>query len=98
MIGISEQGRTGRQNASANNLVYANARYDWSLKNGLSHSGTVSAAPQLVDAGEAGAPAVKPGSGSPAVGRGSPVNAESTDFEGRPRTAREGYDIGAFQH
>ena len=97
-IGISEQGRTGRLNAYANNLVYANSRYDWSLKNGLSHSGTVSAAPQLVDAGEAGAPAVKPGSGSPAVGRGSPVNAESTDFEGRPRTAREGYDIGAFQH
>jgi hypothetical protein len=97
-IGISEQGRTGRLNAYANNLVYANSRYDWSLKNGLSHSGTVSAAPQLVEAGEAGTPAVKPGSDSPAVGRGSPVNAESTDFEGRPRTEREGYDIGAIQH
>jgi hypothetical protein len=97
-IGISEQGRTGRLNSYANNLVYANARYDWSLKNGLSHSGTVSQAPQLVDAGEADTPAVKPGAGSPAVGRGSPVNAESTDFEGRPRTAREGYDIGAVQH
>ncbi len=96
-MGISEQGRTGRQNAYANNLVFANSRYDWRLKNGLTHTGTVSEAPQLVEAG-AGTPAVRPAADSPAVGRGSPAYAESTDFDGRPRNANEGFDIGALQH
>jgi hypothetical protein len=97
-FGISEQGKTGKKNSYRNNLVYGNRAYNWSLKNGLKHSDTVSEAPKLVGISTEDAPALQPASTSPAVGRGSPDHAESTDFHGRPRNARAGYDIGAFQH
>lgn len=91
-MGISEQGQTGRNNSYRNNLVYQNASYDWRLKNGLTHSGTVSAAPLFIDA------SLKLAPGSPAIGRATPALAESIDFAGRPRDAKAGYDIGALQH
>ena len=96
-MGISEQGRTGKNNSYRNNLVYRNARFNWSLKNGLTHSGTVSSAPLFV--GEnASVPNLKPSRSSPAVGQASPTHAASTDFDGRARNASTGYDIGAYQH
>lgn len=96
-MGISEQGKTGKNNSYRNNLVYRNARFNWSLKNGLTHTGTVSSAPLFV--GENGnVPNLKPSRSSPAVGQASPTHAASTDFEGRARNARTGYDIGAYQH
>ncbi|MBZ2209681.1 right-handed parallel beta-helix repeat-containing protein [Massilia sp. R798] len=96
-MGISEQGRTGKNNSYRNNLVYRNARFNWSLKNGLTHSGTVSSAPLFV--GEnASVPNLKPSRSSPAVGQASPAHAASTDFDGRARNASTGYDIGAYQH
>ena len=97
-MGISEQGRTGLNNSYRNNLVYQNRRYDWLLNNGLKHSGTVSAAPLFAGSSRAATPNLRPGAGSPAIGRASAAYAESTDFEGRPRNARAGYDIGAYQH
>lgn len=96
-MGISEQGKTGKNNSYRNNLVYRNARFNWSLKNGLTHTGTVSSAPLFV-AEDASVPNLKPSSSSPAVGQASPTHAASTDFEGRARNARTGYDIGAYQH
>ena len=97
-MGISEQGQTGRHNSYRNNLVYQNSCYDWRLKNGLIHTGTVSAAPLFVDNSRNSTPSLKLSSASPAVGRASPTYAESVDFAGRPRDARAGYDIGALQH
>jgi parallel beta-helix repeat protein len=97
-MGISEQGKTGLNNTYRNNLVFQNSSYDWRLKNGLQHSGTVSAAPQFVGNARSLQPNLHPGSGSPAIGKASALHAESTDFEGRPRNAQAGYDIGAFQH
>ena len=97
-MGISEQGKTGLNNTYRNNLVYQNSSYNWRLKNGLQHSGTVSSAPQFVGDARSVQPRLRPSSSSPAVGRASPEHAESTDFEGRPRNARAGYDIGAYQH
>ncbi|RJG27664.1 DUF1565 domain-containing protein [Massilia cavernae] len=97
-IGISEQGRTGVNNAYRNNLVYNNSRYNWRLKNGLTHSGTVSAPPLFVAELLSGTPELKPSGASPAVGQATPAHAASTDFAGRSRNARTGYDIGAFQH
>ena len=91
-------GKTGRNNTYRNNLVYQNARYDWQLKNGLTHTGTVSSAPLFVDNSRAASPSLKLSASSPAVGRATPTHAESTDFAGRPRDARAGYDIGALQH
>lgn len=97
-MGISEQGQTGRNNSYRNNLVFQNAVYDWRLKNGLTHTGTVSAAPLFVDSARSSNPTLKLSPVSPAVGRATPVYAESIDFAGRPRDAKAGYDIGALQH
>ncbi|WP_426207808.1 right-handed parallel beta-helix repeat-containing protein [Massilia sp. TWP1-3-3] len=97
-MGISEQGQTGRNNTYRNNLVYQNARYDWRLQNGLSHTGTVSAAPLFLDNSRSSDPSLKLSADSPAVGHATPEYAESIDFAGRPRDARAGYDIGALQH
>lgn len=96
-MGISEQGRTGTNNSYRNNLVYRNARFNWSLKNGLTHSGTVSSPPLFVGE-DASVPNLRPSRSSPAVGQASPSHAATTDFEGRARNSRTGYDIGAYQH
>lgn len=96
-MGISEQGRTGRNNSYRNNLVYRNGRFNWRLKNGLTHSGTVSSPPLFVGE-DAAVPNLKPSRSSPAVGQASPTHAATTDFEGRSRNSRTGYDIGAYQH
>lgn len=96
-MGISEQGRTGKNNSYRNNLVYRNSRFNWSLKNGLTHTGTVSSPPLFV-AEDSNVPNLKPSRSSPAVGQASATHAASTDFEGRARNSRTGYDIGAYQH
>lgn len=96
--GISEQGKTGLNNSYRNNLVFQNASYDFRLKNGLKHTGTVRAAPMFVDDPRGAKPNLKISAGSPAVGKATPDLAESTDFDGRARDARAGYDIGALQH
>ncbi len=98
VMGISEQGKTGNNNSYRNNLVYQNSRYDWKLKKGLSHSGTVAAAPEFLASARAERPNLKLSASSPAIGRGTPSHADSIDFEGKPRNASAGYDIGAYQH
>ncbi len=97
-MGISEQGRTGKNNSYRNNLVFQNASYDWQLKNGLRHEGTVSSAPQFVAHGRSGILDLRLSSASPAIGRATATHAEDADFAGRPRNSAAGYDIGAFQH
>ena len=98
VMGISEQGKTGQNNTYRNNLVYQNSRYDWRLKNGLTHSGTVNAPPEFQASARSSKPNLKLTASSPAIGRATPSHAESTDFEGKPRNAAAGYDIGAYQH
>jgi hypothetical protein len=95
--GISEQGKTGKGNTYRNNLVFQNT-YNWTLKNGLSHSGTVTSAPYFLAYGKSGTPNLKPSTSSPAIGRGNASYAHPTDFMGRPRNYTTGFDIGAFQH
>lgn len=97
-MGISEQGRTGLNNSYRNNLVYQNSRYNWRLKNDLPHSDTVSAPPKFIAHDGLGQLNLKLSADSPAIGKGTPELAESTDFEGRARNAGAGYDIGAYQH
>ncbi|SHG73865.1 right-handed parallel beta-helix repeat-containing protein [Massilia sp. CF038] len=97
-MGISEQGKTGPNNSYRNNLVYQNSRYDWHLKNGLRHNDTVSAAPLFVADGRSARPNLRLQRLSPAIGKATPAQADSTDFEGKPRNAGAGFDIGAFQH
>jgi hypothetical protein len=95
--GISEQGRTGKKNTYRNNLVYQNS-YNWTLKNGLKHSATVTSAPYFISYTRSGTPNFKLTLSSPAIGRGTPVHAHTTDFAGKPRNAKTGFDIGAYQH
>ncbi|NHZ81324.1 DUF1565 domain-containing protein [Massilia sp. CCM 8695] len=97
-MGISEQGRTGRNNSYRNNLVYKNSSYDWHLRNGLTHSGTVSSAPLFVGDTKVALPNFSLSASSPAIGRATPVHAAATDFNGRPRNVFSGFDIGAYQH
>lgn len=95
--GISEQGKTGTHNTYRNNLVYQNT-YNWTLQNGLSHSGTVSSAPLFAGYTRSGTPNLHLSSSSPAIGRGTSTYALSIDFDGKPRNWSTGYDIGAYQH
>ena len=97
-MGISEQGKTGAHNSYDNNLVSGNTTYDWRLKNGSSHSGTVSSAPLFADYARSGTLDLTLSASSPAIGRGSPAQAYPVDFLGRPRNAGTGFDIGAYQY
>jgi hypothetical protein len=97
-MGISEQGQTGTSNTYRNNLVVQNSTYNWRLKNGLTHSATVSSAPLFVAYTRTGTPNLRLTSSSPAIGRGSPTHADPVDFLERPRNYSTGFDIGAYQH
>lgn len=97
-MGISEQGDTGPHNRYRNNLVFQNSHYNWRLKNGLGHSATVTAAPLFVSPPGSARPNLRPGPGSPAIGRATAEQASGSDFDGRPRNAQAGFDIGAYQH
>ncbi|CUI09154.1 DUF1565 domain-containing protein [Massilia antarctica] len=97
-MGVSEQGKTGMNNVYRNNLVFQNATYNWRLKNGLQHSGTVSSDPLFVSYTRTGTPDLRLSSSSPAIGRGTPTEALDYDFLENPRNADTGFDIGAYQH
>ncbi|MES2016975.1 MAG: DUF1565 domain-containing protein [Pseudomonadota bacterium] len=97
-MGISEQGTTGTGNRYTNNLVYQNATYNYSLKNGLQATSAVSAPPQFAAYTRTGTPDLHVLATSPAVGKGTATNALTSDFDGKPRNATTGYDIGAYQH
>lgn len=97
-MGISEQGQTGTGNRYTNNLVYQNSTYNYSLKNGLQPTASISAVPGFAGYTATGTPDLHLTSSSPAIGKGTATNALPTDFDGKPRTATTGYDIGAYQH
>ena len=95
--GISEQGFTGVHNTYRNNLVFQSSDADWQLRNGLTHTGTVSQAPQFVKYARRGARDFRLRSDSPAIGKGLEEFAALTDVTGRTRSKASGIDIGAFQ-
>ncbi len=97
-MGISEQGSTGTRNRYSNNLVYQNSTYNYSLKNGLTSTASLSVPPQFVGYSRTGTPNLHLSASSPAIGKGTATNAPATDFDGKPRNASTGYDIGAYQH
>ncbi|MFC5458800.1 DUF1565 domain-containing protein [Massilia niabensis] len=96
--GISEQGKTGSANTYQNNLVFKNTTYNWQLRNGLSHTGTITSDPLLAGYSRTAAfPNFKPGTSSPVIGRGVATYAPATDIDGRARSASAGVDVGAYQ-
>lgn len=96
--GISEQGATGLNNSYRNNLVFLSSGADWQLRNGLTHSGTVSQPPQFVRYARRGERDFRLRSTSPAIGKGIEEHAAATDASGKLRSKTAGIDIGAFQY
>jgi hypothetical protein len=95
-IGIGEVGITGMNNLYENNLGFADQQ-DWSLQNGLGHSGTVAAPPRLVRHDPDGKGNHLLISGSPAIDRGAPMEAAVVDYNLAPRPQGLGVDIGPFE-
>jgi hypothetical protein len=91
--GIAEEGNIGTHNTYTNNLVYQNGTLNWSLNN--AHSGDIQDDPQFVDAGNGD---FRLKSTSPAINKGSPVYAPSTDLAGAVRPPGGGIDLGALQY
>ena len=97
--GISEQGTTGKGNTYKNNLVTKNTKYAFQLRNGLTHTGTISSEPLFAGSSRTAAlPNFKLAAGSPAVGRGLGTYAPASDIDGKARNAATGFDLGAYQH
>jgi hypothetical protein len=96
--GISEQGATGPHNTYRNNLVFDNTEGDWNLAKGMTHSGTVAAAPRFVAYARDGTPDFCLADDSPAIGKGLHDADAGPDFHGKARPAKEAMDIGACQH
>ncbi|MGV7207281.1 choice-of-anchor Q domain-containing protein [Oxalobacteraceae bacterium A2-2] len=94
VYGISEQGKTGTHNTYSSNLVYQNSSYNFSLRNGLKATATVSADPQFVAYSRTGTPDLHLRSTSPARGTGTTSYAPATDIDG---AARSPVGMGAYQ-
>lgn len=95
-IGIDEQGLTGRGNKYLNNLVYKN-KVNWSLQNGLNHSGTVTADPRFVSYETTGTSDFRLTLASPAIDAGHATHAPATDIIGQKRPIGAGPDLGAYE-
>ncbi len=94
--GISEQGTTGKGNTYKNNLVTKNTTYNFQLRNGLTHTGTISSEPLFAGYSRTAAtPDYKLTASSPAVGRGLATYAPKTDIDGKARGSS--IDLGAYQ-
>ncbi|WP_137175948.1 right-handed parallel beta-helix repeat-containing protein [Massilia sp. HP4] len=94
--GISEQGTTGKGNTYKNNLVTKNTTYNFQLRNGLTHTGTISSEPLFTGYSRtAASPNYKLTTSSPAVGRGLATYAPKTDIDGKARGSA--IDLGAYQ-
>ncbi|WP_312517043.1 right-handed parallel beta-helix repeat-containing protein [Massilia sp.] len=95
--GISEQGTTGKGNTYKNNLVTKNTKYAFQLRNGLTHTGTISSEPLMTGYSRTAAlPNFKLSTSSPAIGRGIATYAPTLDIDGKARGAA--IDLGAYQH
>lgn len=93
---LVEVGYTGIHNSYTNNLIYKNT-YNWMLQNGLTPTSTVTAAPQFANDTGTAAGDYHLQSTSPAIGKGTSIDAPGTDLDGNVRSASNGYDIGAYQ-
>lgn len=94
--GITEIGWTGTNNTYRNNLVFQNGGADWGLRNGLKHTGTISAAPKFVNYSRDGTPDLRLLPTSPGIGKGIASLTPTVDINGKARKLAA-YDVGAYQ-
>jgi hypothetical protein len=95
-IGIEESGVTGLNNLYANNLVFGNEE-DWELNNDLTPSATVAAPPGFVHYDPDGKGDYHLTAGSPAIDRGTSLDAPGVDYNLALRPQGLGVDIGPFE-
>jgi parallel beta-helix repeat protein len=94
--GIHEFGIIGTNNQFLNNLVYLNGT-NWSLLNGNTHSGDVTADPQFVNYKNDGTGDYHLQATSPAIDRGTSIGAPANDIDGGSRPVGSNWDIGAYE-
>lgn len=94
--GITEHGSTGKNNTYRNNLVFQNATADWGLRNGLTHTGTIAAAPKFVSYSKNGKVDLRLLPNSPGIGKGIASQTPPVDINGKARKLAA-YDVGAYQ-
>jgi Right handed beta helix region/Protein of unknown function (DUF1565) len=95
-VGVEESGITGLKNVYLNNIVFGNEQ-DWGLNNDLSDSGTVAAPPGFVHYDPDGKGDYRLTADSPAIDRGTRMDAPAVDYDGVPRPQGQGVDIGPFE-
>ena len=95
--GIQERSGTGTHNQYHNNLVYQNARGGFSLQNGLTATGTVTADPQFVNYTGTISGDYQLKSTSPAINAGTSQAAPAIDIHGGARPYSGYFDIGCYE-
>jgi hypothetical protein len=93
--GISEMGRVGGNNRYVNNLVARIGTKAWRVKGSV--SGAIASDPLFVDYQPNGTGNYRLLSSSPAIDRGTSVNAPAADFAGVARPRGAAVDLGAYE-
>jgi hypothetical protein len=106
--GVSEVGSTGQNNVYLNNLIFGVAGAAFSLNNGLTHSGTITADPRMVNFQVNGGGDYTLSSSSPAINAGTLNCADGlsglgvctplTDLSGFNRPFGPTIDIGPYEY
>jgi hypothetical protein len=94
-IGFDEEGQNGTHNVWTNNLSYQNGT-NWRLVKSQ-HTNDVTMDPQFVSYVRTGGGNYHLKSTSPAIDKGTTVNAPAWDHEGKSRPVGAAVDIGAYE-
>jgi hypothetical protein len=95
--GIRESGATGPNNQFVNNILWNNGTKRINLQTGT-ENGTLVTDPLFVNFQKDGSGNYHLLPNSPAIGAGVELGAPAIDFDGKPRPANAGVDIGVYQH
>jgi hypothetical protein len=95
IYGVQEFGKVGGNNRYVNNLVASNGT-NWKAKGTI--TGSISSNPLFVNYQATGSGNYRVLAGSPAIDRGTSVNAPKVDFAGVARPRGAAVDVGAYEY